>query len=169
MPLSYLRADGRKQAVTHIRESRRFESMYTLQGKPDQYATCIPRLVRVWSQIIRISHGHRIATFHESPTDLDGSYYFREKGIPDYIPSTPPDRSMGPHPVSLLCSTKEEVGLSQAYIDSKLLSLPGSYHRHAIGTFNTCSWGLTHWSLTDTSEGYNLLRARPVLGYPILT
>jgi hypothetical protein len=76
---------------------------------------------------------------------------------------------MGPHPVSLLRSTKEEVGLSQAYIDGKLLSLPGSYHRHAIGTFNTCSWGLTHWSLTDTSEGYNHLRARPILGYPILT
>jgi hypothetical protein len=33
MPLSYLRDDYHKQAVTHIRESRRFESMYTLQGK----------------------------------------------------------------------------------------------------------------------------------------
>jgi hypothetical protein len=22
--------------------------------------------------------------------------------------------------------------------------------------FNTCSWGTTHWSLTDTGEGYNL-------------
>jgi hypothetical protein len=33
MPLSYLRDDCHKQAVTHIRESRRFESMYTLQGK----------------------------------------------------------------------------------------------------------------------------------------
>jgi hypothetical protein len=28
-----LRDDCHKQAVTHIRESRRFESMYTLQGK----------------------------------------------------------------------------------------------------------------------------------------
>jgi hypothetical protein len=33
MSLSYLRDDCHKQAVTHIRESRRFESMYTLQGK----------------------------------------------------------------------------------------------------------------------------------------
>jgi hypothetical protein len=33
MPLSYLRDECHKQAVTHIRESRRFESMYTLQGK----------------------------------------------------------------------------------------------------------------------------------------
>jgi hypothetical protein len=33
MPLSYLRDDWHKQAVTHIRKSRRFKSMYTLQGK----------------------------------------------------------------------------------------------------------------------------------------
>jgi hypothetical protein len=33
MPLSYLHDDCHKQAVTHVRESRRFESMYTLQGK----------------------------------------------------------------------------------------------------------------------------------------
>jgi hypothetical protein len=33
MSLSYLRDDCHKQAVTHIWESRRFESMYILQGK----------------------------------------------------------------------------------------------------------------------------------------
>jgi predicted GTPase len=33
MLLRYLRDDYHKQAVTHIRESRRFESMYTLQGE----------------------------------------------------------------------------------------------------------------------------------------
>jgi hypothetical protein len=33
MPLTYLRDDCHKQAITHIRESRRFKSMYTLQGK----------------------------------------------------------------------------------------------------------------------------------------
>jgi hypothetical protein len=33
MPLSYLREDCHKQAVTHIRESRQFKPMYTLQGK----------------------------------------------------------------------------------------------------------------------------------------
>jgi hypothetical protein len=30
------------------------------------------------------------------------------------------------------------------------------YHQHAIGTFNTCSRGSTHRSLTDTGGGYNL-------------
>jgi hypothetical protein len=32
----------------------------------------------------------------------------------------------------------------------------GPYHQHAIGTFNTCSWGPTERSLTDTGGGYNL-------------
>jgi hypothetical protein len=39
MSLSYLRDDCHKQVVTHIRESWRFESMYTLQGKSDQHVT----------------------------------------------------------------------------------------------------------------------------------
>jgi hypothetical protein len=37
-----------------------------------------------------------------------------------------------------------------------LLGLPGPYHRHAIGTFNTCSWAPTERPLTDTGGGYNL-------------
>jgi hypothetical protein len=133
--------------------------MYTLRGKLDQHVTCIPHSVRVWSRTIRISCGQRIATFRESPTDLDESHYFWEKGIPDYISSTPADWSAGPHPVSLLLSTKEVVGLSQASFDSRLLGLPDSYLRHAIGTFNTYSRGPTHRSLTDTSKGYNHVRA----------
>jgi hypothetical protein len=32
--------------------------------------------------------------------------------------------------------------------------LPGPYHRHAIGTFNTCSRGPTERSLIDTGGGY---------------
>jgi hypothetical protein len=169
MTLSYLRADGRKQEVTHIRESRWFESMHTLQGKPDQHATHISHSVHVWSQTIRISHDQRIATFYESPIDLDRSHYFWEKGIPDYIPSTSADWSVGPHLVSLLLSTKEVVGLSQASVGGKLLGLPGPYHRYAIGTFNTCLRGLTHRSLIDIGGGYNHLTARPVSGYLILT
>jgi hypothetical protein len=48
------------------------------------------------------------------------------------------------------------VGKRQASVDNRLLGLSGLYHRHAIGTFNTCSRGSTHRSLTDTSGGYNL-------------
>jgi hypothetical protein len=47
-------------------------------------------------------------------------------------------------------------GESQTSINSRLLGLPGPYHRHAIGTFNTCSWGPTEWSLIDTGGVYNL-------------
>jgi hypothetical protein len=47
-------------------------------------------------------------------------------------------------------------GESQTYINSRLLGLQGPYHRYAIGTFNTCSWGTTKRSLTDTGGGYNL-------------
>jgi hypothetical protein len=47
-------------------------------------------------------------------------------------------------------------GESQTSVDGRLLGLPGPYHRHAIGTFNTCSRGPTHRSLTDTGGGYNL-------------
>jgi hypothetical protein len=45
---------------------------------------------------------------------------------------------------------------SQTSVDGRLLGLPGPYHQHAIGTFNTCSRGPTHRSLTDTGGGYNL-------------
>jgi hypothetical protein len=47
-------------------------------------------------------------------------------------------------------------GESQTSINRRLLGLPGPYHRHAIGTFNTCSWRPTERSLTDTGGGYNL-------------
>jgi hypothetical protein len=47
-------------------------------------------------------------------------------------------------------------GQSQASIDDGLLGLLGPYHQRAIGTFNTCSQGPPHRSLTDTGEGYNL-------------
>jgi hypothetical protein len=49
----------------------------------------------------------------------------------------------------------EAVGLSQAPVDDWLLGLPGPYHRHAIGTFNTCSQVPTPQSLTNTGRGYH--------------
>jgi hypothetical protein len=35
------------------------------------------------------------------------------------------------------------------------IGLLGPYHQHVISTFNTCSRGPTHRSLTDTGRGYN--------------
>jgi hypothetical protein len=40
--------------------------------------------------------------------------------------------------------------------NDQLLGLSGSYHRHAIGTFNTCSRGPIERSSTDLGGGYNL-------------
>jgi hypothetical protein len=47
-------------------------------------------------------------------------------------------------------------GQCQPNVDDWLPGLPNPYQHHEIGTFNTCSWGLTHRSLTDIGGGYNL-------------
>jgi hypothetical protein len=56
----------------------------------------------------------------------------------------------------------EAVRLSQTSVDNRLRGLPGPYHWHAIGTFNTCSWVPTPRSLTDTGGGYNIENLRIV-------
>jgi hypothetical protein len=45
---------------------------------------------------------------------------------------------------------------SQASIDNRLLGLLDTYHHLETCTFNPCSPGPTHRSLTNTGEGYNL-------------
>jgi hypothetical protein len=47
-------------------------------------------------------------------------------------------------------------GESQTSVDSRLLGLSVSYLWYAVSTFNTCSRGPTHRSLTDINGGYNL-------------
>jgi hypothetical protein len=54
----------------------------------------------------------------------------------------------------------EAVVLSQEPVDDRLLGLPGPYNRHAIDTFNTCSWVPTPQSLTDTIVGYHIENLR---------
>jgi hypothetical protein len=68
--------------------------------KPDQHAICLSHSVRVWSKIIRISHGQRIATLRGTPTSLD-RVTAPEKRAPDTIHNTSVDRSTGLYPVSL--------------------------------------------------------------------
>jgi hypothetical protein len=155
MSLSYLRADGHKQVVTHIRESQWFESMYTLQGKPAQHAPRIPRSVYVWSQTIRFSRGQRITTLHIVINRFEQIHCSREEGL-----LTNPHHTdwlvCGSVPSFCPIIANEAVGKRQASIDNRLLGLPDSYLQHVIGTFNTCSRGPTHRSLNDTSGGYNL-------------
>jgi hypothetical protein len=54
----------------------------------------------------------------------------------------------------------EAMRLRQTSVENRLLGLPGPYHWHAIGMFNTCSRVPTPWSLTDTSGGYHIENLR---------
>jgi hypothetical protein len=101
MQLSYLRDDCHKQSVTHIRESRRFESMYTLQGKPDQHDTyashASPRMpsIRFLRAVAERGNLSRDADrFGQIPL-------LPKKRAPDTIHNIPADRSTGPYPASL--------------------------------------------------------------------
>jgi hypothetical protein len=88
-----------------------------------------------------------VATFHESSTGLDGG-------------TAPEKKCSQLHLSARLSGPREAVHLSQASVGGRLLGLPGTYHRHAIDTFNTCSRVPTHWSLTDTGEGYHIKNLR---------
>jgi hypothetical protein len=134
--------------------------MYTLQGKPNQHDTYITRSVRVWSQTIRISRGQRIATFYVVINMFEQIHYSWEEGLPTQ-PTT--CRLTGPQVrISFSPRTaKESVEKSQAPIDGRLLGLSDPYHWYMVGTFNTCSRGPTHQSLTNTGGGCNHLRAPP--------
>jgi hypothetical protein len=82
MTLSYLRDDCHKQAVTHIRESRRFKSIYTLQGKTRPSRHTFSTLSCVWCRIICISRGPHIATLHVVVNRIEQGHCSRGKGLP---------------------------------------------------------------------------------------
>jgi hypothetical protein len=142
--------------VTHIRESRRFESMYTLQGKtrPTRHV-CFPRQSTyaqrtlpvgspcTWQPFVR---RRQIWTNPTAPEKKGSRHNPQHVGWP--IRGSVP--SFSPEPAN------EAGGVSQAPDDDQLLGLPGPYHRHAVGMFNTCSWGPTEQSIIDTGGGYNL-------------
>jgi hypothetical protein len=149
MSLSYLCDDCHKQAVTHIRESRRFESMYTLQRK-----TRPTRHIRFPRQ----------STYVRRTLPAGGLHTWQP-----FIQSTAPEKKGSRHnlqhadcpirrsvPSFSLTTVNGTVEKSQASVDSWLLGLLGPYHRHAIGTFNTYSHGPTERSLIDTGGCYNL-------------
>jgi hypothetical protein len=129
--------------------------MYTLQGKirPTRHTffTLSPRMVYDHMYLTRSTYSNLSYGRQQIWTDP----LQPRRRAPDIIHSTPADWSAGPYTASPT-TANGAVGKSQAYVDNWLLGLSGSYHRYAIGTFNTCSRGSTHRSLTDTGEGYNL-------------
>jgi hypothetical protein len=129
--------------------------MYTLQGttRPIRHtlSTLSPRRFQ----------GHTYLTWstHSNPSwvtdSVRQSHYSQEKWLPTQSTA---HRLTDPwvHTQFLSQANQWSSGESQTSINSRLLGLLGPYHRHAIGTFNTCSRGPTHRSLTDTDGGYNL-------------
>jgi hypothetical protein len=100
MSLSYLCDDCYKQAITHIRESRRFKSMYTLQGKTRPTRHTLFTLSRRMVQ----DHTYLTWSTYSNPswvTDSVGQSHCSQKRAPDTIHSTPADRSVSSYPVSL--------------------------------------------------------------------
>jgi hypothetical protein len=80
--LSYIRDDCHKQVIL-ISESHGDSKRCTpCREKPDQYVTCFPRSVRIWSQTICMSHGQRIVIFYEIINRFIQIHDPREEGIP---------------------------------------------------------------------------------------
>jgi hypothetical protein len=122
-------------------------------------STLSPCMVLNHTYLTRSMHSN---LSHSHQHSWAGSLLLRKRA-PDTIHNTSANRSAGPYLVSLPRQSLKQWGKSQSSIDGWLLGLPGPYHRHAIGMFNTCSRRPTHRSLTDTGGSYNHLRAPPSL------
>jgi hypothetical protein len=134
------------------------------RGKPDQHDTyafhaslCTPdvrflRVVPIRDNLSQVIDG------------VGQSHCSWEKGLPKQSTARQLTEPWV-HTQFLSRANQWSSGESQTSVDSRLLGLSGPYHQYAIGTFNTCSWGPTHRSLTDTGECYNLGGA----GFPHIT
>jgi hypothetical protein len=141
---------------THIRESRWFESRYTLQGKiwPTRHTLStlslhivLDHTYPMWSMYSNLSwvvdRFGRITLFSRK---RNSRLHPQHAGWP--ICGSPSSFSP-PH-------SQWSSRLKLRFCRSQATRLTGPIYQHAIGTFNTFSRGLTHRSLTDTGGGYNL-------------
>jgi hypothetical protein len=152
--LSYLRDDCRKQAILIFESHDDSNQCTPYRGKPDQHdmyashaSSHTPGVRFLW--VVPI-HGNLSQVIER----VEQGHCSREKGLPTqstarqliqgFIPSFSPE------------PTLKQWGQSQPSINDKLLGLLGPYHQHAISTFNVCSQGPTHLSLTDTGEVYHI-------------
>jgi hypothetical protein len=107
-----------------------------------------------------------MATFRESSTGLDGCTDPEKKCSRLHLLA----RLSGPWDPPQFISQHSHWSspLSQAPVGSRLQGLPGPYHRHAVGTFNTSSRVPTPRSLIDTGGGYHIenLRIATTLSLP---
>jgi hypothetical protein len=115
------------------------------------HPTLCPRMVPDHTYLTWSTHSNLSQSHQQNCTDP----LPREEGL---LTQFTAQRSSDPRVRTQLLSHNNQWGNGEktSFGWNQLLGLPDSYHRHAIGTFNTCSQGLTHRSLTDTSGGYNL-------------
>jgi hypothetical protein len=148
-----------------ISESRGDSNWCTpYRGRPDQHDTYASHISPHMSGV-RFLRAVPIRGNISWVTDRVGqSHCFREKGLPTQS-TVRRLTDAWVHTQFLSRANQWSSRESQTSINSRLLGLSGPYHRHAIDTFNTCSWGLTHQSLTDTDGRYNFRGA----GFPHTT
>jgi hypothetical protein len=130
--------------VHHARKKPDQHDMYASHASP-----CTPAICFRWAVPVRGKPftSHRQIWMDPTAPEKKGSRHNPQHAGWPIRGSIP---SFSPKP------TNEVVDLSQASIEDKLLGLLGPYHQHMIDTFNTCSRGCTHQSLTDTGGGYSL-------------
>jgi hypothetical protein len=158
-----MRATNKRLLISESRGDSNRCTPYS--GKPDQHNTyashaspcmlgvCLLRVVPIRGNL---SCSHQQIWTDPLPLKKKGSWHNPQHASWPIYGSVP---SFSP------TIANEAVGTSQASIENWLLELLGPYHRHAVGTFNTCSRGPTHQSLTDSGGGYNLEGA----GFPCTT
>jgi hypothetical protein len=78
------------------------------------------------------------------------------KRAPGIILNIPAGRSVGPPPNFSSNTTIEAVMKGKHLLTTDYISLLGPYLQYVLSTFNTCSRGPTHQSLTNTGRCYNL-------------
>jgi hypothetical protein len=155
MPLiSYIKTATNKWLV--ISESHGNSNRCTpCRGKPDQHNTyashASPRTLSVHLLRVIPIHGNLSWVVNR----VGQSHCSREKGLSTQSTAR---RLTNPrvHTQFLSWANQWSSGENQTSINRRLLSLPDTYHWHAIGMFNTCSQGPTHRSLTDIGGGYSL-------------
>jgi hypothetical protein len=125
------------------------------RGNPTNTIRTLPTPVHVCLAYASYGQSLYVAIIHESSTDLNRSTAREKKGS-RHNPQHTNWSICGSVPSFSHRTASEAVGKIQASVDDKLLDLLDPYHQHAISTFNTCSRGLTHRSLTNTGGGYNL-------------
>jgi hypothetical protein len=140
---------------THIWESRWFESMYTQQGKTrlthHTLSTFGPRMTLDHTYLMWSTYSNLLWIHQQICTDPLPP----RRRAPNTMHNSTSIWSAGPYLASLPQQPMGQWEKTSFYWQpgNKLIR---PISPHVIGTFNTCSCGLTHQSLTDTGVGYSL-------------